>query len=158
MTPVHPNDHVNLGQSSNDSFPTAMYVAATSALTHNLLPALRQLEASLRFKAQEFASLTKIGRTHLQDATPITLGQEFSGYVAQVALGVERIEAALPGLAFLAQGATAVGTGLNSHKLFAAKFAREIARETGLPLKPAENFFEAPATTPSFSLMARWNP
>jgi fumarate hydratase class II len=146
MDPVHPNDHVNLGQSSNDSFPTAMHVAATRALIQNLLPALRQLEASLRAKAREFASLIKIGRTHLQDATPITLGQEFSGYVAQVALGVERIEAALPGLAFLAQGATAVGTGLNSHKLFAAKFAREIARETGLPFKSAENFFEALAS------------
>jgi fumarate hydratase, class II len=144
--PIHPNDHVNLGQSSNDSFPTAMHVAAAIALTQNLLPALRQLQASLQAKAEEFSGLIKIGRTHLQDATPITLGQEFSGYSAQAALGVERIQAASEGLFFLAQGGTAVGTGLNSHKGFAEKFARELARETGLPFKPAENAFEALAS------------
>jgi fumarate hydratase class II len=146
MTPVHPNDHVNLGQSSNDSFPTAMHVAAAVALTQNLLPALRQLEASLHVKAKQFAGLVKIGRTHMQDATPITLGQEFSGYDAQLALAVERVEAVLPGLYFLAQGGTAVGTGLNARPGFAEHFAREMARETGLPFKRAENFFEALAS------------
>jgi fumarate hydratase class II len=144
--PVHPNDHVNLGQSSNDSFPTAMHVAAASALMQNLLPALRQLEASLARKAREFAALIKIGRTHMQDATPIGLGQEFSGYAAQLALAAARIEAVLPGLYALAQGGTAVGTGLNTHKDFAARFARAMARETGLPFKPAENMFEALAS------------
>jgi fumarate hydratase class II len=146
MAPVHPNDHVNLGQSSNDSFPTAMHVAGAAALTQNLLPALRQLEASLHAKAKQFAGLVKIGRTHMQDATPITLGQEFSGYDAQLTLAVERIEAALPGLYFLAQGGTAVGTGLNTHPGFAEHFAREMARESGLPFKRAENFFEALAS------------
>ena len=146
MAPVHPNDHVNLGQSSNDSFPTAMHVAAAVALTQNLLPALRQLEASLHAKARQFAGLVKIGRTHMQDATPITLGQEFSGYDAQLALAVERIEAVLPGLYFLAQGGTAVGTGLNARAGFAEYFTREMARETGLPFKRAENFFEALAS------------
>ena len=141
--PVHPNDHVNLGQSSNDSFPTAMHVAAAKALTQNLLPALRQLEESLTAKAREFVGLIKVGRTHLQDATPITLGQEFSGYAAQVGMGIERIELTLPGLYHLAQGGTAVGTGVNSRKGFAAKFAQEIARETGLPFQPAQNAFEA---------------
>jgi fumarate hydratase, class II len=144
--PVHPNDHVNLGQSSNDSFPTAMHVAAASVLKHNLLPALRQLENSFHEKAGKFAGLIKIGRTHMQDATPISLGQEFSGYAAQLALATERIETVMPGLYFLAQGGTAVGTGLNAHKNFAEKFAREMARETGLPFKPAENFFEALAS------------
>lgn len=144
--PVHPNDHVNLGQSSNDSFPTAMHVAAARALAQNLLPALGQLENSLCLKAEEFADMIKVGRTHMQDATPITLGQEFSGYAAQVALAIERIEAVLPGLYYLAQGGTAVGTGLNAHKKFAALFAREMARETGLPFKPADNFFEALAS------------
>ncbi|WP_294541169.1 class II fumarate hydratase [uncultured Rhodoblastus sp.] len=143
MQPVHPNDHVNLGQSSNDSFPTAMHVAAASALKRNLLPALHRLQGALDAKAREFAGLIKIGRTHLQDATPITLGQEFSGYAAQLALAAERIEAVLPGLYFLAQGGTAVGTGLNAHKDFGARFAHELALETGLPFKPADNFFEA---------------
>ncbi|WP_374545687.1 class II fumarate hydratase [Rhodoblastus sp.] len=144
--PVHPNDHVNLGQSSNDSFPTAMHVAAALTVTQNLLPALRQLETSLRAKAEAFSSLIKIGRTHLQDATPVTLGQEFSGYVTQVGAGVARIEATLPGLYALAQGGTAVGTGLNARKGFAEKFAHELARETGLPFKPAANLFEALAS------------
>jgi fumarate hydratase class II len=146
MQPVHPNDHVNLGQSSNDSFPTAMHVAAASALKRQLLPALHRLQASLDDKAQAFAGLIKIGRTHLQDATPISLGQEFSGYAAQLALAAERIEVVLPGLYFLAQGGTAVGTGLNAHKDFAALFAHEMALETGLPFKPADNFFEALAS------------
>ncbi len=144
--PVHPNDHVNLGQSSNDSFPAAMHVAAARALANNLLPALGRLENSLCEKAEKFTHLIKIGRTHMQDATPITLGQEISGYAAQVALAMERIEAVLPGLYYLAQGGTAVGTGLNAHKKFAALFAGEMARETGLPFKPADNFFEALAS------------
>ncbi len=146
MKPIHPNDHVNLGQSSNDSFPTAMHVAVASVLKQNLLPALRQLETSFLGRAEKFAGLIKMGRTHMQDATPISLGQEFSGYAAQLALATERIEAVMPGLYFLAQGGTAVGTGLNAHKKFAEKFAREMARETGLPFKPAENFFEALAS------------
>jgi fumarate hydratase class II len=146
MAPVHPNDHVNLGQSSNDSFPTAMHVAAASALQHNLLPALRQLEASLGAKAEEFAGIVKVGRTHMQDATPVSLGQEFYGYEAQVILAVERIESTLPGLYFLAQGGTAVGTGLNTFPGFAEAFAHELARETGLPFKRADNFFEALAS------------
>jgi fumarate hydratase class II len=144
--PVHPNDHVNLGQSSNDSFPTAMHVAAARALARDLLPALGRLENSLCEKAEKFAGLIKIGRTHMQDATPVALGQEFSGYAAQIALAMERIEAVLPGLYYLAQGGTAVGTGLNAHKKFAALFASEMARETGLPFKPADNFFEALAS------------
>ncbi len=144
--PVHPNDHVNLGQSSNDSFPAAMHVAAALAVTRELLPALRRLEASLAAKAQAFAGLIKVGRTHLQDATPITLGQEFSGYAAQVRFGAERIEAALPGLFHLAQGGTAVGTGVNARRGFAQGFAREMARETGLLFKPARNSFEALAS------------
>jgi fumarate hydratase, class II len=144
--PVHPNDHVNLGQSSNDSFPTAMHVAAARAVIHNLLPALRRLRDSLDAKAEDFAGLVKIGRTHLQDATPIGLGQEFSGYSTQVSLAVERIQATLPGLFHLAQGGTAVGTGLNAHKGFAERFAQELARETGLPFHPAENLFEALAS------------
>ena len=146
MKPVHPNDHVNLGQSSNDSFPTAMHVAAASALKRQLLPALHRLHASLDDKAEAFAGLIKIGRTHLQDATPISLGQEFSGYAAQMALAAERIEMVLPSLYFLAQGGTAVGTGLQAHKDFAALFAHEMALETGLPFKPADNFFEALAS------------
>ncbi len=150
MAPIHPNDHVNLGQSSNDSFPTAMHVAAALALTHSLLPALRRLEASLAAKAQAFAGLIKVGRTHLQDATPITLGQEFSGYAAQVRFGAERIQAALPGLLHLAQGGTAVGTGVNARRGFAQRFAQEMARETCLPFKPARNAFEALASHDAF--------
>jgi fumarate hydratase, class II len=144
--PIHPNDHVNLGQSSNDSFPTAIHVAAASVLVQNLLPALHQLEASLARKALEFDGLIKIGRTHMQDATPVSLGQEFSGYAAQLALAAARIETVLPGLYALAQGGTAVGTGLNTHKDFSARFARAMAHETGLPFRPAENLFEALAS------------
>jgi fumarate hydratase class II len=146
QAPIHPNDHVNLGQSSNDSFPTAIHVAAALVLTQNLLPALHLLETALRNKARNFAKFIKIGRTHLQDATPITLGQEFEGYATQVGLAVERIEASRQGLYYLAQGGTAVGTGINAHRDFAAGFARELARETGLPFKPADNFFEALAS------------
>jgi fumarate hydratase class II len=145
-TPVHPNDHVNLAQSSNDSFPTAMHVAAARAVHERLLPALGTLEDALTRKAREFASIVKIGRTHLQDATPITLGQEFSGYAAQVALGRTRIRDSLSGLYLLAQGGTAVGTGLNSKKGFAEAIATRIAELSGLPFVTAPNKFEALAS------------
>jgi fumarate hydratase, class II len=141
--PVHPNDHVNRGQSSNDSFPTAMHIAAVEEIRHRLLPALRHLHAALAAKAKEFADIIKVGRTHLQDATPLTLGQEFSAYARQVELGIARIETALPRLYALAQGGTAVGTGLNARAGFAAAFAAEAARITGLPFTPAPNKFEA---------------
>ncbi len=144
--PVHPNDQVNRGQSSNDCFPTAMHIAATLEITRRLLPALRRLEHALQAKAESFSNLVKIGRTHLQDATPVTLGQEFSGYAMQVHLGIGRIEASLGGLYALAQGGTAVGTGLNTHRDFAALFAQEIASLTGLPFRPAGNMFEALAS------------
>src|SRR6478609_7640605 len=144
--PVHPNDHVNLAQSSNDSFPTAMHVAAARALHERLLPALGTLEDALTRKAREFAKIVKIGRTHLQDATPITLGQEFSGYAAQVALGRQRIRDSMSGLYLLAQGGTAVGTGLNSKKGFAEAVAQRIADISGLPFQTAPNKFEALAS------------
>ena len=143
MTPVHPNDHVNLGQSSNDSFPTAMHVACALALHSALLPALDALAGALMLRAQEFADIVKIGRTHLQDATPITLGQEFSGYGAQVALAAARIRQTLPDLYMLAQGGTAVGTGLNTRAGFAEGFAARMAELTGLPFVTAPNKFEA---------------
>jgi fumarate hydratase, class II len=142
-SPVHPNDHVNRGQSSNDSFPTAMHIAAAREIEERLKPALRHLHGALDAKAKAFESIVKIGRTHLQDATPVTLGQEFSGYAAQVELGLARIEAALPGLYALAQGGTAVGTGLNSHPKFAEAFAKKVAELTGLPFTSAANKFEA---------------
>jgi len=145
-SPVHPNDHVNRGQSSNDCFPTAMHIAAALEISRLLLPALRQLEKALDAKAADFKDLVKIGRTHLQDATPVTLGQEFSGYAMQVHLGIGRIEASLGGLHALAQGGTAVGTGLNTHPDFAVLFAREVASLTGLPFRTAENKFEALAS------------
>ncbi len=145
-SPVHPNDHVNRGQSSNDSFPTAMHIAAVLEITRRLLPALRNLEKALNAKAEAFRHLVKIGRTHLQDATPVTLGQEFSGYATQLHLGIGRIEAALGGLYALAQGGTAVGTGLNTHPDFAAFFAKEAATLTGLPFRSADNKFEALAS------------
>ena len=145
-SPVHPNDHVNRGQSSNDCFPTAMHIAAVLELSRSLLPALRQLEKTLADKAEAFRDLVKIGRTHLQDATPVTLGQEFSGYAMQLHLGVSRIEASLGGLHALAQGGTAVGTGLNTHPDFAELFANEVAALTGLPFRTAENKFEALAS------------
>ena len=128
--PVHPNDHVNQGQSSNDSFPTAMHVAAARAVTQRLLPALRTIHRRLTAQAESWDRIVKIGRTHLQDATPLTLGQEFSGYAFQIEMGVARIEAVLPRLCQLAQGGTAVGTGLNAPKGFSEAFAAEIAQLT----------------------------
>ena len=142
-SPVHPNDHVNLGQSSNDSFPTAMHIAASLELHRRRLPALSCLQNVLSEKSVAFADIVKTGRTHLQDATPIALGQEFSGYAAQVELGRRRVEATMPGLLALAQGATAVGTGLNTHPRFADLFAQRIASITKLPFELARNKFEA---------------
>jgi len=140
---VHPNDHVNRGQSSNDVFPTAMHVAACAALAHDVLPALRALAATLAAKSAAFGDIVKIGRTHLQDATPVTLGQEFSGYVAQLEQAAAHIEAALPRLARLAIGGTAVGTGLNAPPEFGERVAAELARLTGFPFVSAPNKFEA---------------
>ena len=140
---VHPNDDVNLGQSSNDVFPTAMHVAAARAVEHDLLPRLERLEATLAAKAEEFADIVKIGRTHLQDATPLTLGQEFSGYVAQLAQAEAAIELALPGLCELAIGGTAVGTGLNTHPEFGARVAQDLSQATGMSFEPAPNKFAA---------------
>ncbi|NDW47502.1 class II fumarate hydratase [Ruegeria sp. PrR005] len=141
--PVHPNDHVNMGQSSNDTFPTAMHVAAAMTARDVLLPGLRTLLAGLEQKAEEFQDIIKIGRTHTQDATPLTLGQEFSGYAHQIRMGLARIEVALPGLYELAQGGTAVGTGLNTRAGWAEAVAANMARITGLPLVTAPNKFEA---------------
>ncbi len=144
-TPVHPNDHVNCSQSSNDTFPTAMHVAAAIEITNHLLPAMAHLRDALLAKSDEFADVVKIGRTHLQDATPVTLGQEFSGYAQQVANGIDRVWAALPRLLHLAQGGTAVGTGLNAPPKFDVLIAKEISRLTDLPFFPAANKFEAMA-------------
>jgi fumarate hydratase class II len=132
--PVHPNDHVNASQSSNDVFPTSIHIAATGLVVDELIPALRHLAGALDRKAGEFASVVKAGRTHLMDATPVTLGQEFGGYAAQVAYGVERLEAVLPRLAEVPLGGTAVGTGVNTPPGFAARVIAELARDTGLPL------------------------
>jgi fumarate hydratase, class II len=140
---VHPNDHVNLGQSSNDAFPTAMHIAAARAVEHDLLPRLERLEATLAAKAEAFAGIVKIGRTHLQDATPLTLGQEFSGYVEQLAQAEAAIELALPGLCELAIGGTAVGTGLNTHPEFGARVAKDLSQATGLSFEAAPNKFAA---------------
>jgi fumarate hydratase class II len=140
---VHPNDDVNLGQSSNDAFPTAMHVAAARAVEHDLLPKLERLESTLAAKAEAFAEIVKIGRTHLQDATPLTLGQEFSGYVEQLAQAEAAIELALPGLCELAIGGTAVGTGLNTHPEFGARVARDLSQATGMSFEPAPNKFAA---------------
>jgi len=145
-SPVHPNDHVNRGQSSNDSFPTAMHIAAATALSGQLIPALDHLAAALARKSEQFADIVKIGRTHLQDATPLTLGQEFSGYLQQVRYGSERVKAALPAVLRLAQGGTAVGTGLNARTGFDTAFAEEVSALTGLPFVTAPNKFEALAT------------
>ncbi len=142
-TPVHPNDHVNMSQSSNDSFPTAMHIAVALEVDRALLPALERLHAALAAKADAFAAIVKIGRTHLQDATPLTLGQEFSGYAKQVELGVARAKDTLPRLHRLAMGGTAVGTGLNSPDGFDTAFARRAAELTGLPFVAADNKFEA---------------
>ncbi|QIQ88262.1 class II fumarate hydratase [Erythrobacter sp.] len=141
--PVHPNDHCNMGQSSNDTFPTAMHISAASEAIEHLVPALKKLHGALDDKAKAFASIVKIGRTHLQDATPLTLGQEFSGYAKQVENGIARIEGALPRVLELAQGGTAVGTGINSKAGFAEEFAAQVASETGHPFVTAPNKFEA---------------
>ncbi|MFG1481116.1 class II fumarate hydratase [Xanthobacter sp. V4C-4] len=141
--PVHPNDHVNMSQSSNDTFPTAMHVAAAEEVVHRLLPALKTLHDALEAKSKQWEHIIKIGRTHTQDATPLTLGQEFSGYTQQVANGIKRIEMTLPGLMQLAQGGTAVGTGLNAPIGFAEKVAAKIAEITGLEFTSAPNKFEA---------------
>jgi fumarate hydratase, class II len=141
--PVHPNDHVNMSQSSNDTYPTAMHIACAEEIHHRLLPGLRHLHKALDAKAKAWANIIKIGRTHTQDATPLTLGQEFSGYTTQVANGIKRIESTLPDLMQLAQGGTAVGTGLNAPKGFAEKIAVRIAELAGLPFTSAPNKFEA---------------
>jgi fumarate hydratase class II len=140
-SPIHPNDHVNMSQSSNDTFPTAMSIAAAEVVVHNLLPAVRELRDALDAKARAFAGIVKIGRTHLQDATPITLGQEFSGYVALLDADLARIEATLPGVMSLGIGGTAVGTGLNSHPEFGDRTAKKIAGLTGLPFTSNANKF-----------------
>jgi fumarate hydratase, class II len=142
-TPVHPNDHVNMSQSSNDTFPTAMHIAAARAIVDDLVPAVRELRDTLAAKSREFADIVKIGRTHLQDAVPLTLGQEFGGYVAQLDADIARLESALPGLYELAVGGTAVGTGLNSPDGFAEAVAAKIAELTGLPFVTAPNKFAA---------------
>ncbi|WP_116288731.1 class II fumarate hydratase [Ensifer sp. LCM 4579] len=141
--PVHPNDHVNMSQSSNDTYPTAMHIACAERVIHDLLPALKHLHKALEEKVKAFDHIIKIGRTHTQDATPLTLGQEFSGYAAQVASSIKRIEMTLPGLCELAQGGTAVGTGLNAPIGFAEKVAKEIAAITGIAFTSAPNKFEA---------------
>lgn len=144
--PVHPNDHVNMGQSSNDSFPTAMHIAAAYEIHYSLIPALKHLHKALAAKSKSFDKIIKIGRTHLMDATPLTLGQEFSGYAKQLENAIRRAESTLPALYELAQGGTAVGTGLNSKKGFDTAFAKEVAGITKLPFVTAPNKFEALAT------------
>jgi len=148
--PVHPNDHVNMSQSSNDSFPTAMHIAAAMALVGDLIPALIDLHRALHEKEKAFAHIVKIGRTHTQDATPLTLGQEFSGYAAQVESGIARLNLVLQELYPLAQGGTAVGTGLNSSPKFAKAFARHVAKITKLPFTSAANKFEALASNDAY--------
>ena len=145
-SPVHPNDHVNLGQSSNDSFPTAIHIAGATTISGRLIPAVERLHISLNAKAVKFADIIKIGRTHLQDATPVTLGQEFSGYAAQAEYAERRIRTTLADLLQLAQGGTAVGTGVNTFKGFGEEVAADIAEQTGLPFVSAPNKFEALAT------------
>ncbi|KAI8146074.1 fumarate hydratase [Fennellomyces sp. T-0311] len=145
-TPVHPNDHVNMGQSSNDSFPTAMHIAAVVEITEQLIPALTELRDAIAAKSKEFKDIIKIGRTHLQDATPLTLGQEFSGYVQQLTYGIERVQGTLPRLSRLAQGGTAVGTGLNSREGFDVKIAETVSEVTGHHFETAPNKFEALAS------------
>ena len=145
-SPVHPNDHVNMSQSSNDTIPSAVHIAAALAITHALLPALRHLHAALASKAEQWGDIVKIGRTHTQDAVPLTLAQEFGGYLAQVEQAIARIEATLPGVMELAQGGTAVGTGLNAPAGFGEEFAREVADVTGLPFTSAPDKFAALAS------------
>ncbi|MFL5890676.1 MAG: class II fumarate hydratase [Solirubrobacteraceae bacterium] len=140
---AHPNDHVNMGQSSNDAFPSAVHLAALDEATNDLLPALEQLEGALAAKAREFVDIVKAGRTHLMDAVPVTLGQEFSGYAAQVRLGAERVRSALPRVAQIPLGGTATGTGLNTHRDFAAKVREKLSAETGLTISAPEDPFEA---------------
>jgi fumarate hydratase class II len=142
-SPVHPNDHVNASQSSNDVFPSSIHIAATSAVVNDLVPALEHLAASLDRKAEQFATVVKSGRTHLMDATPVTLGQEFGGYASQVRYGIERLQASLPRLAELPLGGTAVGTGINTPPGFSAAVIAEVAQQTGLPLTEARDHFEA---------------
>ncbi len=148
--PVHPNDHVNMSQSSNDSFPTAMHIAAATHILGDLIPALENLLRALRQKEKAFAQIVKIGRTHTQDATPLTLGQEFSGYAAQIESGIARLRTAVRDLYPLAQGGTAVGTGLNSKPRFARTFAKHVARTTKLPFISAANKFEALASNDAY--------
>lgn len=143
--PVHPNDHVNMGQSSNDVIPTAIHVSALELIEKELLPALKRLQAALAKKAREFDRIVKIGRTHLQDATPIRLGQEFSGYASQIEHGIRRIENVKKHLSELAIGGTAVGTGINSHPEFGRRMAKKLSQMTGISFKEAENHFEAQA-------------
>jgi len=147
---VHPNDHVNKGQSSNDTFPSVMHIAAVTELSRSLIPSLRHLHGALVDKVREFDAIIKIGRTHTQDATPLTLGQEFSAYATQVEYGIARIEATLPRLCMLAQGGTAVGTGLNTVEGFAEQVAAQVAADTGLPFVTAPNKFEALAAHDAF--------
>ena len=142
-SPVHPNDHVNMGQSSNDVFPTAMHIATVVSVNEKLIPALKKIHKSLEKKAKEWKSIVKIGRTHLQDATPVTLGQEFSGYAKQIEFNLERVKKSLENVHFLAQGGTAVGTGINCKPGFAKKFAEEVSNFTGYGFKTAPNKFEA---------------
>lgn len=144
--PVHPNDHINMGQSSNDSFPTAMHIATAMQITDFLIPALQHFHGALLKKTDEFKNIVKIGRTHLQDAVPLTLGQEFSGYAVQIQYAIERAKAVLPRLYPLAQGGTAVGTGLNAKKGFAEEFAKQVSVMTGKPFTSATNKFEAMAS------------
>jgi len=153
-TPVHPNDHCNMGQSSNDTFPTAMHIAAAMTARDVLLPGLDKLATALEAKAKEFRGIIKIGRTHTQDATPLTLGQEFSGYAQQMRNGIARIEMALPGIYELAQGGTAVGTGLNTDKGWDTTVAANMARITGLPFITAPNKFEALAAHDAMVFMS----
>lgn len=143
--PIHPNDHVNLGQSSNDVFPTVIHIAAAQKIKNGLIPALQHLEHKLKEKASAFANVNKIGRTHLQDAVPVTLGQEFGGYARQMALGAERLESSLERLYELALGGTAVGTGINTHPRFASAVIKLLNEETGLLFREAEDHFEAQA-------------
>ena len=147
--PVHPNDHVNMGQSSNDVIPTAMHVAVLDSIEHRLIPALRKLQKALNLKAAEFDSVVKIGRTHLQDATPVRLGQEFGGYARQVRLGISRLEKLRETLGELPLGGTAVGTGINTHPKFAASAIRHLSKLTGLNLREAGDHFEAQSTKDS---------
>jgi fumarate hydratase class II len=151
--PVHPNDHVNMSQSSNDSFPTAMHIAAAGRIIADLIPALAELHRELRRKEKAFAKIVKIGRTHTQDATPLTLGQEFSGYAAQVESGIARLRIAVKDLFPLAQGGTAVGTGLNSKPRFAKLFAGHVAKITKLPFTSAPNKFEALASNDAYVMV-----